>query len=437
MHLNRLQFKNYRLFTDLEIPLHDKLTVLVGGNGAGKTSVLEGAAIAIGTLFTKLDSVSGISIAKTDAHLKSYESGSTDDVQAMYPVRIYANGSVDGKKIEWARSLNTSKGSMTVGEAKELISISETIQERLRKGDQSLILPVIAYYGTGRLWDNHREKRGETLQKNSRTNGYIDCLDGTANIKLMMSWFKNMTIKKYQRHERGLGPVPELEAVYQAIRTFLAAITGYSNIDVGYNLDIDELDIFYTDASNLCMRIPLSQMSAGYKGTISLIADIAYRMAALNPQLLDQVLTKTDGVVLIDEIDLHLHPQWQKLILRDLTEIFPKVQFIVTTHAPAVINSAYSENLVILKDSQIMSAGSQVYGKDVKSVLAEIMGVDDRPDQVSHMFKAFYAALDNRDFDNAEHVLNQLDELREYHDVEVSSCRVKLKMEKIRGGGGK
>ena len=173
------------------------------------------------------------------------------------------------------------------------------------------------------------------------------------------------------------------------------------------------------------------------KGTIGLIADIAYRMAALNPQLLDQVLTKTDGVVLIDEIDLHLHPQWQKLILRDLTEIFPKVQFIVTTHAPAVINSAYSENLVILKDSQIMSAGSQVYGKDVKSVLTEIMGVDDRPNQVSQMFKAFYAALDDRDFDNAEYVLNQLDELREYHDAEVASCRVKLKMEKIRGGGGK
>ena len=71
----------------------------------------------------------------------------------------------------------------------------------------------------------------------------------------------------------------------------------------------------------------------------SMIGDIAYRMAVLNPTLGDQVLEKTPGVVLIDEIDLHLHPQWQQTILSDLHAIFPEVQFIVSSHAPAVINS--------------------------------------------------------------------------------------------------
>jgi len=355
MRLDRLHLENYRLFPGLDISFHDKLTVLVGTNGAGKTSVLEAAVIAVGTIFTKLDGVSGASIERSDAHLKSFEMGSSDDVQSIYPVKIAAEGLVNGQPFEWARSLNTSKGSMTIKEAKNLISHSEYLQQQLRSGDQKLILPIIAYYGTGRLWDNHREKGHDVFSVNTRTNGYIDCLDGTANLKLMMSWFRKMTVKKYQKQERKMGSVPELEVVYQALETCFSSMTGYSDVDIMYNLDTDELDIFYTDTDGLRMRIPLNQMSAGYKGALSLIADIAYRMAILNPQLLENVLAETNGIVLIDEIDLHLHPLWQKRILADLTQIFPKVQFIVSTHAPAVINSVHSENLVMLKDGHAMT----------------------------------------------------------------------------------
>ena len=437
MQLDRLYLENYRLFSSLEIPFNKKLTVLAGTNGAGKTSVLEAAVIAVGTMFTKLDGISGESIKKTDAHLKSFEMGNSDSVQAIYPVKISAKGCVNNNDFEWTRSLNTSKGSMTVKDAKDLINYSEFLQQCLRNGDQELILPIVAYYGTGRLWDNHREKGKSVSGMNTRINGYLDCLDGTANIKLMMSWFKKMTIRKYQKHERNQGNVIELEVVYQALKSCFSSITGFSNIDIMYNLDTDNLDIYYTDSDNFCMRIPLNQLSAGYKGALSLIADIAYRMAVLNPQLSTNILTETDGIVLIDEIDLHLHPQWQKRILSDLTKIFPKVQFIVTTHAPAVINSVHSENLVLLKDSQVWTVGTQVYGKDIKSVLSEIMGVEDRPDELVEHFKRFYTLLDNKDFDEAETVLNRIDTLRDYHDPEVSSCRVKLKIERIRGGNQK
>lgn len=126
------------------------------------------------------------------------------------------------------------------------------------------------------------------------------------------------------------------------------------------------------------MIIPLSQMSDEYKSTISLIADIAYRMAVLNPQIGSDVINKTDGVILIDEVDLHLHPAWQHRILGDLQEIFPRVQFIVTTHAPAVISSAKSENLMILKDYEVFEANVESYGNDINSILKDIMGVSDR-----------------------------------------------------------
>ena len=129
------------------------------------------------------------------------------------------------------------------------------------------------------------------------------------------------------------------------------SITGYSDIKIQFNLDTNEIDVIYTDNIQQPVRIPLLQLSDGYKCTISLIADIAYRMAILNPQLLDNVVSETPGIILIDEIDLHLHPSWQRRILNDLTTIFPKVQFIVSTHAPAVISSIKSESLIILKDN--------------------------------------------------------------------------------------
>ena len=130
-----------------------------------------------------------------------------------------------------------------------------------------------------------------------------------------------------------------------------ASITGFSDVNVQFNLDTGDIDVNYYDQNNEHVRIPLSLLSDGYKCTISLIADIAYRMAILNPQLLDKVLTETEGIVLIDEVDLHLHPTWQKRILKDLLDIFPRVQFIVSTHAPEVINSVRSDSVVILKDN--------------------------------------------------------------------------------------
>lgn len=243
-----------------------------------------------------------------------------------------------------------------------------------------------------------------------------------------------MTVQKYQRQEAGEEPVLELDAVYRALSRCFSAVTGYPDATVRYNMDANELDIRYVDEDGFQMRIPMSQLSDGYRGTLSLIADIAYRMATLNPQLLDCVLEETEGVVLIDEVDLHLHPQWQKRVLDDLTSIFPKVQFIVSTHAPEVINSVRSENLVILEDAQVKEPGSQVYGKDVKSLLKEVMGVEERPQAVAQLFSRFYETLAQKDFSAAEHTLDTLDELREYHDPEVASCRVKLRLERLRGG---
>lgn len=123
----------------------------------------------------------------------------------------------------------------------------------------------------------------------------------------------------------------------------------------------------------------MDEMSDGYKNTLSMIVDIAYRMAVLNPMLGEKVFEETPGVILIDEIDLHLHPQWQQTIISDLNAIFPNIQFIVSSHAPEVINSVVKEQIRILDNGKIYMPAAQTYGRDANSILREVMNVSERP----------------------------------------------------------
>lgn len=427
MFLKSIVLRNFRCFSDLKVSFNNRLTVIVGNNGAGKSTVLEAATIAAGTFTSAMDGLTNYGIKKSDAHYKYFDLGSNVDVQPQFPVEITAIGDIDGEEKTWSRTLNSAKGRGSFASAKQLTAVVETCQERMRRGDKDLRLPIISYYGTGRLWDQHREKKSDTFEKNNRSNGYIDSLDGAANDKLMMKWFQKMTMQQLQRgHE-----IPEFTAVRMAMEQVFSSITGFSDVQVQFNLDTGDIDIIYFDKNNEHLRIPVSQLSDGYKCTISLIADIAYRMAILNPQLLDDVLTKTEGIVLIDEIDLHLHPTWQKRILKDLMSIFPKVQFVVSTHAPEVINSVKRDSIVILKDNVVLSAADETYGKDANTILREIMGVSARPDDVKILFEQFYELLDKGEWTRAESIIEQLEAEIGNNDAEVNSCRVRLELEQM------
>lgn len=409
----------------------------LGRNGSGKTTVLEAIAIALGTWFVGFNIVNAKGINKrTDPLRKAYQIGATDDVQTQFPVEIEAWGKIEESKdqiLHWKRELYTPTGTMTTKDAKEIVEYAAEYQKAISEGRTDIYLPMVAYYGTGRLWDYHRQKRTDVFKVSSRTNGYIDCLDGTANVKLMMDWFQIMTINKYQRQEENLESNPELDTVYLAMEKCLTNLSGYSDVKIRYNMGTQELDVYYSEQDKQRMRIPLNQLSDGYKGMISLVADIAYRMATLNPQLGTEVLSKGDGVVLIDEVDLHLHPAWQQKVIDNLMNIFPKVQFIVSTHAPAIISSVKTDKLRILSNKEVCMTANQVYGKDVNSVMKEIMGVNDRPDQFVELFEKFYRLLSEKKYDEAGAVLDKLDEERGYHDPEIVKCRVKLKLERMRG----
>lgn len=427
MFLKSMVLRNFRCFSDLEVVFNNRLTVIVGNNGAGKSTVLEAAAIAVGTLTAAMDGLTNYGIKKGDAHYKCFDLGSNVDVQPQFPVEITVFGKVDGKEISWNRKLNSAKSKGSLSSAKELTAIAGMYLERMRNGDKELKLPVIAYYGTGRLWNQNREKRNDSFGKNNRSSGYIDSLDGAVDDKLMKRWFQKMTMQQLQRNQE----IPEFSAVKMAMEQVFALITGFSDVKVQFNFDTDEIDMIYFNQMNEHVRIPVSQLSDGYKCTISLIADIAYRMAILNPQLLDKVLAETEGVVLIDEIDLHLHPIWQKRILKDLMDLFPKVQFIVSTHAPEVINSVRGDSIVVLKNNSVFHTADETYGKDANAILREVMEVSARPEDIRILFEQFYDLLDKGEWIQAEAVIEKLESEVGNNDAEVNSCRVRLELEQM------
>lgn len=428
MKINEITIKNFRGFEDFHAELNPDLTVFIGNNGSGKSTVLDAISISIGTFFSGLDGVPGTGINKEDVTCKSFDMGTVIDLQHQYPSVITAKGEVGGEVMEWSRSLNGASGRTTTIDAKSIISAAEGYQARIREGDTSLILPIISYYGTGRLWAQKKEKRSsEQLVQFSRLSGYIDCLAAESNEKLMLKWFEKMTIQQAQRQQ----PSPELNAVEQAVSRCFAGITGSEQVVTQFNLDTHSLDILYTDAEGWKLRVPMKNLSDGYKNTIGMIADIAYRMAILNPQLLGNVLTETPGIVLIDEVDLHLHPVWQQRIIRDLQTLFPKVQFIVSTHAPSVISSVKRENMLVLDaDGQPYTLPVEVYGKDANSILTAVMDAHHRPAEVQAMFDRFYLTVE-RDFSQAEAILNEIETLIGSEDPELTEARVTLALEQL------
>lgn len=429
MTLNEITIKNFRGFEDFHAKLNPNLTVFIGNNGSGKSTVLDAISIAIGTFFSGLDGVPGTGINKEDVTCKSFDMGTVIDLQHQYPSVITAKGDIDGETLEWTRALNSASGRTTTIDAKSIISVAEKYQARIREGDTSLILPVISYYGTGRLWAQKKEKKApEQLVQFSRLSGYIDCLAAESNEKLMLKWFEKMTIQQAQRQQ----PSPELNAVEQAVSRCFSGITGSPDVVTQFNLDTHSLDILYTNSDGKKIRVPMKNLSDGYKNTIGMIADIAYRMATLNPQLLGNVLTETPGIILIDEIDLHLHPVWQQRIIRDIQTLFPKVQLIVSTHAPSVISSVKRDNMLVLTEQgEAYTLPVEVYGKDANSILRAVMDANHRPVEVQDLFDRFYQVMEDEDLSQAEAILNMIEGLIGAEDPELTEARVTLALEGI------
>jgi predicted ATP-binding protein involved in virulence len=376
MLIETLHLRDFRCFAELEVDFHEHLTVLVAPNGQGKTAILEAISIVLGTFIGAFDLGKAKHIERTDAR---YGSRTGLQVEQRYPVSIDANLQLsDGRLISIRRELSGPKNKSTIREAAALTQYGKELQKQIREA-ASVTLPVVAYYSTGRLWKAHNLSTRKWLTA-SRSLGYEDCLSSASNFAQVQAWIAKATLAQLQTPQDSLDKA--LQSIQGAVNQALRS-EGWQNFH--YNLSYEDLVMQKGEQEIL----PVSLLSDGTRTTISLIADLAFRCVCLNGLSgLDSPLN-SPGIVMIDEIDLHLHPRWQQRILHSLRQAFPQIQFIVTTHSPQVLSTVDRTAIRLLSeasDDDLLTMHSetpslQTQGVSSSDILAQVMGVDPVPDE--------------------------------------------------------
>ena len=169
---------------------------------------------------------------------------------------------------------------------------------------------------------------------------------------------------------------------------------------------------------------PFDTLSDGQRGLIAMVADIARRACLLNPHLEDKVLEETPGIVLIDELDLHLHPKWQRSIVKNLKKTFPKIQFIATTHSPQIIGECKTDEIdrVIRVTEQGGELVHNAYGKDSNAVLRSVMGAEDRDPEITKVLEELFNHIDEDEFDEARGTIEKLREAKAESIYEITEA---------------
>jgi len=340
--LNNIYIKNYKKYDELLLELPSQFTLIIGENGAGKTTLLDAMATVLGGFLQKFKNISSVerhSILKSDIKINIIDK--EENVYIQYQTPILANGifSINEENVNINRKRNnankTTMTSVLKSENQGLFSLITELED-----SEDMKLPILSYHGTGRLWEQEY-KRSSKMEKLTRYDGYKDCLNAKSNYRNFIVWFEKQERNAFNLRKE----IPILEAVRNTVIKMLEMLTS-RKIELFIYRESD-LEIKFLDSDN---RERVSNLSAGYRDIIGIVSDIAYRMAILNPHLGVEVTKETSGVILIDEIDLHLHPKWQRSIVNILTELFPLVQFIATTHSPFVIQSMKKNSIIRLSE---------------------------------------------------------------------------------------
>jgi predicted ATP-binding protein involved in virulence len=307
----------------------------VGDNGSGKTTVLDALSIAAGSWFLGIDSRDarapeiGDGYVRLDAH--EYQQGRFT-FEKQYPVRVEASGVVMGRSISWAREKTADRSHTKYGAAIAIRDLARATVSEVRAGED-VILPLISFYGTERLWIDPNETGTSRKRKKvprealSRLRGYRNSLGFSIDEDELFDWIEKETLASLQ--------VGTESNVFRVVRSAIIGCIEEAT-DLYYDVKAEEVVVVM---NNHCTQ-PFINLSDGQRIMLTMVGDLAIKAAMLNPQLGDATLTQTPGIVTVDELDLHLHPRWQRHVIRDLRRTFPAVQFIATTHSPQLIGEA-------------------------------------------------------------------------------------------------
>lgn len=360
MRIKHLTIENFKGLTHCEIDFEPGFNLLIGDNGKGKTSILEALSVALGGFIVGIDDISAKNFVKNEIRISSSLMGEGSfDWQYVTPVLVKCKAEINGQEYEWTRRKNSVNASRSTVDSREIRSLANKMAK-----DVNSQLPVLNYQSAARTWMQKREQTENVFDSDfRRTVGYKNCLDEVSDQKMLLNWCAKMEQVSWQKKK----PIAEYEAVKNALSVFMAAMNGGDEPQILF--DRRSLELSYVEGGNV---LPVRCLSAGYQAVIWMVLDIAYRMAVLNPNMYEKA-AETSGVVLIDELDMHLHPKWQWNIIDALEKTFPNVQFIAATHSPILIAACRKGHLVYVNGDEI-SYGETDFGMEVNDVLSYTQG---------------------------------------------------------------
>ena len=428
MRIDRLEVKNFKKFEHQTFELHPQFTLLVGENGAGKTTVLDALAVAMGIWLVDVPDTTLVNsrrgIVPTEIRLEPTQRGDRIHFKECRPVVIRATGTI-GERVNlmWVRQVRETGRQTSNADAKDARTIINEIYRQDIDG-QRVLCPVLAYYGAGRAWLRSNERIRDKPESNGparRWAAFYDCFNERIRFAELQQWFRDETTAAGNRGGRMR---PGFEAVRKAILSCVP--------------DADRV-WFDPDRKQIVLSIdghaqPFDNLSAGQRMMLALVADIAIKAVTQNAHLLPadelesedeplpRVFRQTTGIVLIDELDVHLHPRWQRRVATDLKRTFPGIQFVCTSHSPQVIGEVRPAEIRIFEKDTVATP-ERSFGIDSNRILEELMDSDSRNQSVNALLRELFRLIDREEFAAARNLLPKVESQLGPDDPEMTRAR--------------
>jgi len=477
LQFTSLKLIDFRVFEQLEIDFchqykhNSNLTVIIGNNGAGKTTILEALAKSLSWLINSIrnnkGSGTGSSISDLDINNNSI---------AKY-ASIVSHFSIT-KDTQYELELSKSRQGSHISRKSFLESIKQlaSLYKLAHSKNDQFSFPIIAFYGAERANDINKtdiEFNKILDQKHwTKLDAYDkETLNGKADFKLFVHWFKYLNDASNANNQQNQDILTSISALQAELDSDLIVVMEkQATMDANVNeflrvfkqqkqqainkLQAQLINKPSTQSSIIIkyvtqaiytfmpvfsdLRIQLSpfevlinkndialnilQLSQGEKSLLALIADIARRLVLLNPSL-DTPL-KGNGIVLIDEIDLHLHPTWQQSVIPNLLNTFPNIQFIVTTHSPQVLTTVHHKCIRILTKNGVFTASVNTFGEESRTTLEDVMDVNSRPQDFMSQQLTNYLERVNRGDIESNDVKSLRTELEKHYGKSYSQLQL-------------
>lgn len=357
MYIKSLKIENFRSVTNFNYDCAKNMNVLVGINGAGKSTILHAVDILMSWLIARLKNVNGKGNALLD-----------DDItygKDYCRLELTLDNGVSWRLFKQRSSLRTKPVDKT--KLEDMTSYANEIVMNNQKEYIARSIPLYDSYGVSRVVDSTpvRSRKNHAMEM---IDVYNKDLESKMNFQSFFNWFKEREdLENEQFRETGiLIEDTQLKAVRLAIET---ALPGFKN------LKVQRSPRCFTIEKN-GDKTKFDVLSDGEKSYVVLVADIARKLSMTNPEALNPL--DGFGIVCIDEIDLHLHPTWQREIVPQLRNVFKNCQFFISTHSPFVlsnVNRNAGDSLFLLKNGKALAVTANIYGKRVDSILAEELGL--------------------------------------------------------------